>query len=109
MKTTTKSAVAVRLILAILIIGVGVVALNTIFPSQTYAAEVSVQTAQLLPPGSNTCPLLSVSGFTPYIYDSALHAFELTIQDSSYVAIVGTVGNTSIPLNLMARRIEASW
>ena len=103
-----KVTIAVRLILAILGIGVGIVAVNAVFPSYTFAAEVSVQTAQLLPPGSNTCAPLSVSGFTPYIYDNALHAFEVTLQDSSYVAIVGTAGDTSIPLNLMGRRIDAS-
>src|SRR3989338_9088495 len=103
-----KVTIAVRLILAIIITGVGIVATSVVFPSHVSAAEVSVQTAQLLPPGSNTCAPLAASGFTPYVYDNALHAFELTLQDSSYVAVVGTVGNTNIPLNQMGRRIDAS-
>src|SRR3989338_9112705 len=103
-----KVTIAVRLILAIIITGVGIVATSVVFPSHVSAAEVSVQTAQLLPPGSNTCTPLAASGFTPYVYDNALHAFEFTLQDSSYVAVLGTVGNTNIPLNLMRRQIDAT-
>ena len=93
---------------ATLILCIGIVAVNAVLPSHAFAAEVSVQTAQLLPPGSNTCAPLAVSDFTPYVYDNALHSFVLTLQDSSYVAVVGKVGDTSIPLNLMGRRIDAS-
>ncbi|OGG73794.1 hypothetical protein A3A40_00705 [Candidatus Kaiserbacteria bacterium RIFCSPLOWO2_01_FULL_54_20] len=103
-----KVTIAVRLILAIIITGVGIVATSVVFPSHVSAAEVSVQTAQLLPPGSNTCAPLAASGFTPYVYDNALHAFEFTLQDSSYVAVIGTVGNTNIPLNQMRRQVDAT-
>ncbi|MBI2610674.1 hypothetical protein HYW60_01930 [Candidatus Kaiserbacteria bacterium] len=67
------------------------------------SAEVAVQTAQLLPPGSNTCAPASVTGFTPYIYNGALHSFELTVGDSAYVAIAATVGSVNIPFNQMTR------
>ncbi len=91
-----------------LILCIGIVAVNAILPSRAFAAEVSVQTAQLLPLGSNTCAPLKVSDFIPYVYNNALHSFSLTLQDSSYVAVVGKAGDTSIPLNLMRRRIDAS-
>src|SRR3989338_2128515 len=103
-----KVTIAVRLLLAVIVVGVGIVAMSAVFPSHVFAAEVSVQTAQLLPPGSNTCAPLAASGFTPYVYDNALHAFEFTLQDSSYVAVIGTVGNTNIPLNQMRRQIDST-
>src|SRR3989344_2331414 len=106
MKNST--AVAIRSVLTLLVIGTLAVLVGLTLPSKTFAAEVSVQTAQLLPPGSNTCAPLPVSGFTPYVYNGALHAFEFSVSDSSYVAIAGSAGNTSIPFNQMTRRIEAS-
>lgn len=91
-------------------IGIRVIAIRVfiisallIAPSFASAAEISVQTAQLLPPGSNTCTPASVTGFTPYIYDRSLHSFEFTVGDSSYVAIAATVGNVNIPFNQMTR------
>lgn len=80
----------------------------SIAPSLAAAAEVSVQTAQLLPLGSNTCALANVSGFTPYVYNGSLHSFEFTVSDSSYVAIAASVGNTNVQFNQMTRRVEAS-
>ncbi len=80
----------------------------TAFPTNASALEVAAQTAQVLPVGGNSCAPVSVSGFTPYIYDGALHSFEFTVSDPSYVALLGSVGNTSIPFNLMTRRVDAS-
>ena len=103
------TGVAIRSILLLLLLGVAATLVSAIvFPSRTFAAEVSVQTAQLLPPGGNTCATLPVSGFTPYVYDNALNSFEFALPDSSYVAVIGSVGNTSIPFQLMTRRIDAS-
>lgn len=93
-------AVVLTLLLAVVI--------GFAFPSFASAAEVSAQTAQLLPLGSNTCGTLQVSGFTPYIYNGGLDAFEFTVTDSSYVAVVGSAGNTSIPFNQMTRRIDTA-
>lgn len=111
MKNGTVLAIQVTrnlFLIASLIVLVGLA-----FPSQTFAAQipearVSVQTAQLLPPGSNTCTPPPISNFTPYIYDGALHAFELTVSDSSYVALVASAGNTNIPFNQMTRRLDPS-
>ncbi len=60
---------------------------------------------QVLPPGGDTCSLLAVESFRPYVYDGALHSFDITIPDASYVSIEGSVGGESIPFNLMTRRI----
>ena len=73
------------------------------FPSAVAAEVVSVQTRELLQ-GSSSCAPLSAYDFTPYIYDGALHSFEFTIPDSSYVALSGTAGDTSIPFQFMTRR-----
>ncbi len=78
------------------------------YPSSTFGAETLVQTAQLLPLGSNTCTPLAVSGFTPYVYDGSLHSFEFTVADSSYVAIAATAGNVNIPFNQMSRQGNSS-
>ena len=105
-----KSAViGIRSMLGLLIIvGFIFLIIGLSFPSQTFAAEVSVQTAQLLPLGSNTCTPPSISGFTPYIYNGALHSLEFSVSDSSYVAIIGSAGSTGIPLNQMSRHRGSS-
>lgn len=42
------------------------------------------------------------------MYDGALHSFEFTVTDPSYVAIASSVGNTQVPINFITRRIDAS-
>lgn len=80
-----------------------------IFPSKTSALEVSSRTQQLLPlGGGNACAQLPVTSFTPYIYDGALHSFEFTVHDASYVAIFGSVGDSSLSFNKLTRRVDAS-
>src|SRR3989338_1371121 len=82
--------------------------LSVTLPLQASADTISTQTQQVLPPGSNTCAPVSATNFTPYIYDGALHSFEFSLPDPSYVALLGTAGNTSIPFNLMTRKVDAS-
>ncbi|MEK7133719.1 MAG: hypothetical protein AAB804_01460 [Patescibacteria group bacterium] len=77
-------------------------------PANVAALEVTAQTRQLLPPGSSSCAPISASAFTPYIYDGSLHSFEFTIPDASYVALVGSVGESSIPFELMTRQVDTS-
>ncbi len=77
-------------------------------PAKASALDITSQTAQILPLGGNTCAPIQISNFTPYIYDNALDSFEFTVSDPSYVAITGSVGNTSIPLNLMTRFTDPS-
>jgi hypothetical protein len=73
-------------------------------PAKASALDVASQTQQILPLGGpNSCAPIQVSNFTPYVYDNALNSFDFTVSDASYVAIVGSVGNTSIPLNFFTR------
>lgn len=103
-----KSIAATRLLLWIILVSVGIIASATVFPSKASAAELLAQTAPLLPAGpQNACAPLTASGFTPYIYNNALHSFELTLNDSSYVAISATVGNTQVPFYQMSRHFSA--
>ena len=105
MKTNT----AIRfLLLPFLLVLAAVLVSFIIIPKQTSAAELSAQTAQVLPPGGSTCAPLAVSGFTPYVYGGALHSFEFYVQDAWYVALIGSAGGTSIPFNTMTRRAGPS-
>src|SRR3989344_5019015 len=76
-------------------------------PGMAPAETLSSNTQQLLPLGTNTCPPIVATNFTPYVYDNALNSFEFTVSDPSNVAIVGSVGGTSIPLHFMTRRLES--
>lgn len=105
MKTNT----AIRFLLFTLLFALASVLVSFIItPKQASAAELSAQTAQVLPPGGSTCAPLAVSGFTPYVYGGALHSFEFYVHDASYVALIGSVGGASIPFNTMTRRAGPS-
>ena len=81
------------------------------FPVKASALETSVvttQTTQVLPVGGNSCAPITATNFTPYIYEGALHSFEFTLPDASYVAVLGSMGNTSLPFQLMSRRVSSS-
>lgn len=77
-------------------------------PSTASALEASAQTRQLLPPGGNACAPIAATAFTPYIYEGALHSFDFTVPDASYVALLGSVGENPLPFRLMTRRIDSS-
>jgi len=78
------------------------------FPTKSFALDAATQTSQVVPPGGSACAPVSATNFTPYIYDGALHSFEFTVSDPSYVALIGSVGDTLIPFNLMTRKTDAS-
>ncbi|MDO8576599.1 MAG: hypothetical protein Q7R90_04790 [bacterium] len=78
------------------------------FPIKAFALDAAAQTRQVLPVGGTSCAQVSATNFIPYVYDGALHSFEFTISDPSYVALIGSVGNTSIPFNLMTHKTDAS-
>src|SRR3989344_6836907 len=103
----TNTAIRFLLLPFLLVLAAVLVSFITI-PKQTSAAELSAQTAQVLPPGGSTCAPLAVSGFIPYVYGGALHSFEFYVQDASYVALIGSAGGTSIPFNTMTRRAGPS-
>lgn len=77
-------------------------------PVRASALEATTQTAQVLPVGGNSCAPVAATNFTPYIYEGALHSFEFTLLDASYTALIGSIGNTSIPFNVMTRSVDAS-
>jgi len=89
-------------VLSMLTVGIGMM------PGKAAAAEINVQTNQVLPPGGNGCTLLPATSFTPYEYNGALDSFEFTVPDASYVAITGSVGNTPLSFLQMTRKIDAS-
>lgn len=102
MRTMKKSgSVGVRFMLWGLALAVAGIAVLS--PAHARAAEVTTQTLQLLPPGSQTCAQPTLSGFTAYVYDNALHSFEFEVSDPSYVAILGTAGGTPIHFKYMSR------
>ncbi len=72
-------------------------------PASASAADLSTKTAQVVPPGGNGCPVVAASDFVSYIYDNTLNSFDFVISDASYVALVGSAGETGIPFNQMTR------
>ena len=88
----------------------GVIALTMVFlvtPFATHADEIASHTAQILPPGANTaCPHIPVTSYKNNIYQGALNSFDVTISDPTYVAVVGSVGNMSIPFQYMTRSVD---
>ncbi len=76
------------------------------YPTTTNADSINTQTQQLIPPGMNTCAAVTATNFTPYIYADQLDSFEFTVPDASYVALVGSVGNTPVGFQLMTRRVD---
>ena len=76
-------------------------------PGLSYAQEnITINTVQLLPPGGNTCISPTVESITPFIYDNALHSVSLRFSDASYVSVLGKVGDSPIPFNVIGRRVD---
>ena len=67
------------------------------------SAATTVNTAQLLPLGANSCQSLTVLSATPYMQNGALESYDLVIADPSYVSVIASVGETSVPLRYMTR------
>jgi len=67
------------------------------------AAQATVQTLQVLPPGGSGCSALPLQGVTAHVLDGALHSFDVTLGDASYVAVLAQVGNEAIPFRYMTR------
>lgn len=88
--------------------------LTVALPVQAHAdaipASVSIQTGQLLPslaPGATSmCPQPRALSATSYIFSGSLQSFEVTMTDSSYVAVAGSLGEAPIPFQLMTRRFD---
>src|SRR3989344_185000 len=95
-------------ILALILVSATLSVGASMFPTAVAADTTSVRTQQLLPTTGNSCVPLSMYGFTPYLYEGALHSFEFTVTDDSYVAISGAAGGTRLPFNVMTRWRDAS-
>lgn len=85
---------------------VGVAAILFALPLIARADQVSAQTQQILPLGSQTCQNLQVLDAQSYVYDGALNSFDLTVADPSYVSVLGSVGDVGLQLGYMSRRIN---
>ena len=94
--------------LLIVAFAIALFSLFAILPTKASALEVNTQTQQILPLGANTCAPISAVNFTPYIYNGSLDSFDFIVSDPSYVAVLGSVGNTSIPLHSMTRSTDVS-
>src|SRR3989344_3726601 len=93
-----KSHTRTGLTLAVAFVGI---LLAYALPLATHADQmVAVQTRQLLPPNGTS--------ITPYVYGGALNSFDVTIDNPSYVALIGTVGNEPIGFQYMTRDITAN-
>jgi hypothetical protein len=85
---------------------VGITIVTLALPGLSAAADATVTTGVIIPANNQSCPSPVISGITPYVYGNQLNSFDLTVSDASYVAIVGSVGQTGIPLRQMLRRIN---
>jgi hypothetical protein len=85
---------------------VGITIATLALPGLSAAADASVTTGVIIPANNQSCPSPLISGVTPYVYDNQLNSFDVTVSDASYVSILGSVGQTGIPLRQMLRRIN---
>ena len=67
------------------------------------AAQAGTQTTQLLPPGGNSCTILPITAITAKVIDGALHSFDVTVGNASYVAVLAQVGGETLPFRYMTR------
>jgi hypothetical protein len=72
-------------------------------PAVASAASVNVQTQTIIPHTGTSCAPLSVQNVVPYIYNNNLDSFDVTIADPTYVSVLGSAGDTGIPLAYMSR------
>jgi hypothetical protein len=84
-------------------LGIAIFALfGLAIPFSAAASEVTVQTAQVIPPGSSCAPL-QVINVHPYIVDNAVHSFDVTVSDPAYVAVISSVGETNYTFRYISR------
>lgn len=86
----------------------GIVLACAMTPAPATAAELSIKTAQVIPPGGthSACIPVQASNFVAHVYGGKLHSFDFSLSDPSYVAVAASAGDTGIPFNLMTRRID---
>lgn len=72
-------------------------------PLTAAAEEVRITTTQVIPPGGTSCSQLQVLNIQPYTEDNALHSFDVTVNDSSYVVLLTSVGDTEYSFQYVSR------
>lgn len=92
MKGITQKVVAVSSITALFLFA----------PAATFAQAAS-QTLQVLPPKGTDCPVLQVQSVMAYTVNGSLHSFDVTLPDSTYIALLAQVGTQAIPFQYMTR------
>lgn len=87
--------------------GLAAVVLLAALPLAAHA-DVKVSVDQVVPPQGESCAVLGVTEITPYIYDGALHSFDVTVSDASYVVLSAEVGGVSVPFSQVSRWFDQS-
>lgn len=86
----------------------GALLLATIFavPAFASADTIKSETLTFIPAPGASCVPLQATNFNAFVYDGALHSFEFTVPDASYVAVGGSVGEGVVPFWLTSRRVD---
>lgn len=86
----------------------GALLLAAIFavPAFASADTISSETLTFIPAQGASCVALQATNFNAFVYDGAMHSFEFTVPDASYVAVGGTVGEGVVPFWLTSRRVD---
>lgn len=71
-------------------------------PLSTYASVLLP--SQVLPPQTGkSCAPVTVSDISAHVYDQKLDSFDVTLSDSTYIAVSTTVGEQMVPFNYISR------
>jgi hypothetical protein len=72
--------------------------------SPAFAAASTVLPMQVLPAGTGkACPAVTVSDIVAHIYNGNLDSFDITLSDSSYVALSTSVNESDVAFNYITR------
>lgn len=82
--------------------GFAATALFSLAPLAAHA-DVAIHVDQVVPPQGESCAVLGATEIMPYIYDGALHSFDVTVSDPSYVVLSAEVGGASVPFSQVSR------
>lgn len=84
-------------------LAIGVISFVAFMMPASAAAQAITNTTQVLPPGGTGCPVLPINAIVPHVSNGALHSFDVTLANSSYVALLAQVGGEGIPFNYITR------
>ncbi len=75
-------------------------------PAFASADTITSETLTFIPAPGASCVPLQATNFNAFVYDGAIHSFEFTVPDASYVAVGGNVGEGVVPFWLTSRRVD---